>query len=49
MPKNSRISLAFGVLRRDSCDAQIEDKKVALQESGKRILTDFGLLPLRAA
>ncbi|HEY6033335.1 MAG TPA: hypothetical protein VIV58_03720 [Kofleriaceae bacterium] len=29
--------------------AQIADKKAALQKSGERVLTDFGLLPLRAA
>ncbi|MEI7805664.1 MAG: amidohydrolase family protein [Hyphomicrobiales bacterium] len=29
--------------------AGLEEKKAALQKSGERILTDFGLLPLRAA
>ena len=28
---------------------QLEEKKAALQKSGERILTDFGLLPQRAA
>jgi cytosine/adenosine deaminase-related metal-dependent hydrolase len=45
------VLVAGRVVKRDGklLYAQIEDKKVALQESGKRILTDFGLLPLRAA
>jgi len=28
---------------------QLADKKAALQKSGERILTDFGLLPRRVA
>lgn len=45
------VLVAGRVVKRDGklLYAQISDKKIALQKSGERILTDFGLLPLRAA
>jgi cytosine/adenosine deaminase-related metal-dependent hydrolase len=45
------VLVAGRVVKRDGklLYAQIADKKIALQKSGERILTDFGLLPRRAA
>jgi cytosine/adenosine deaminase-related metal-dependent hydrolase len=45
------VLVAGRVVKRDGklLYAQISDKKITLQKSGERILTDFGLLPLRAA
>jgi len=45
------VLVAGRVVKRDGklLYSQIADKKAALQKSGERILTDFGLLPLRAA
>jgi 5-methylthioadenosine/S-adenosylhomocysteine deaminase len=45
------VLVAGRVVKRDGklLYGQIEQKKAALQASGERILTDFGLLPLQAA
>ena len=45
------VLVAGRVVKRDGklLYAQLEEKKSALQKSGERILTDFGLLPRRAA
>ena len=45
------VLVAGRVVKRDGklLYAQLADKKAALQKSGERILTDFGLLPPRAA
>ena len=45
------VLVAGRVVKRDGklLYAQLAEKKAALQKSGERILTDFGLLPLRTA